>query len=275
MTGNGPAQETLGQDWPEIDTSVAHAARVYDYWLGGRANFPADREAAEQAIAANPDIVPAVRANRAFLGRAVRYLAGEAGVRQFLDIGTGIPTANNTHEVAQAVAPDCRIVYVDNDPLVLAHAHCLLRGTPEGECAYVFADLRDPAGIQQQAAATLDAGLPVAVVMAAVLQYVPDADDPHGIVARVMADLPPGSYLAISHPASDIGAGQVADSMRRYNERAHNQATPRTHAEVSRFFGGLDLLGPGVVQLPQWRPAPGETPPPGPLPMWCGVARKP
>ncbi len=269
----------LGQEWPEIDTSVAHAARVYDFWLGGRANFAADREAAEQAVAANPDIVPAVRANRAFLGRAVRYLAGEAGIRQFLDIGTGIPTENNTHEVAQSVAPDSAIVYVDNDPLVLAHAHYLLHSSPEGECAYIFADLRDPDGIWQQAAATLDTGRPLAVMMVAVLQYVPDADDPHAIVRRMMADLPSGSYLVISHPASDIGADQVAESMQRYNERAHNQATPRTHAEVSRFFEGLDLLEPGVVQLPQWRPDAGADAAAGagarPLPMWCGVARKP
>jgi hypothetical protein len=274
VTGNGPGQ-ALDQEWPEIDTSVAHAARVYDYWLGGRANFAADREAAKQAIAANPDIVPAVRANRAFLGRAVRYLAGEAGLRQFLDIGTGIPTENNTHEVAQAIAPDSRIVYVDNDPLVLAHAHYLLRGSPEGECAYIFADLRDPDGIRQQAAATLDAGQPVAVMLMAVLQYVPDADGPHGIVARLMADTPSGSYLAISHPASDIGADQVAQSMRRYNERAHNPATPRTHADVTRFFDGLELLEPGVVQPPAWRPDPGGQPAAAPLPMWCAVGRKP
>ncbi len=264
----------LGQEWPEIDTSVAHAARVYDFWLGGRANFAADREAAQQAVAANPDIVPAVRANRAILGRAVRYLAGSAGIRQFLDIGTGIPTENNTHQVAQAVAPESRIVYVDNDPLVLAHAHHLLRSSPEGECAYIFADLRDPDGIWQQAAATLDSGQPLAVMMVAVLQYVPDADDPHAIVRQVMADLPSGSYLVISHPASDIGAEQVARSMQRYNDRAHNQATPRSRAEVTRFFEGLELLEPGVVQLPEWRPDPGAEAA-GPLPMWCGVARKP
>lgn len=275
MTGSRAHQEAAEREWPEIDASVAHAARVYDYWLGGRANFPADREAAEQAIVANPDIVPAVRANRAFLGRVVRYLAGDAGLRQFLDIGAGIPTENNTHEVAQQVAPDCRIVYADNDPLVLAHAHYLLEGTREGECACIFADLRDPGSIRQQAAATLDAALPVAVIMAAVLQYVPDADDPHGIVARVMAELPSGSYLVVSHPASDIGVDPVAQSMHRYNERAHNPATPRTHAQVTRFFDGLELLQPGVVQPPGWRPDPGGAAPAGPLPMWCGAARKP
>ena len=272
---DGPGQETLAAEWPEIDASVAHAARVYDYWLGGRANFPADRDAAEQAIAANPDIVPEVRANRAFLGRAVRYLAEGAGLRQFLDIGTGIPAGNSTHEVAQRIAPDSRVVYVDSDPVVLAHAHYLLQGTPGDQCAYIFADLRDPDGIWRQATATLDAGLPVAVLMVAVLQHLPDADDPHGIVARVMAELPAGSYLVISHPASDIGAGQVARSMRRYNERARGPATARTQAEVTRFFDGLDLAGPGVVQLPQWRPDPGDAAPAQSLPWWCGAARKP
>lgn len=274
MTGNAAGQPALDREWPEIDTTVAHAARVYDYWLGGKANFPADRQAAEQAIEADPGIIPAVRANRSFLGRAVRYLAGDAGLRQFLDIGTGIPTENSTHAVAQAIAPDSRIVYADNDPLVLAHAHHLLQSSPEGACAYIFADLRDPDGIWQQATATLDAGLPIAVMLVAVLQHVPDADDPHAIVARLMADMPPGSQLVVSHPAADIGAGQLTQSMRRYHERAGGPATPRTHAEVSRFFEGLDLLQPGVVQLPEWRPDPDAGTPGRPLPVWCGVGRK-
>ncbi len=274
MTGDAAGQQALAQEWPEIDTSVAHAARVHDFWLGGRVNFAADREAAEQAAAADPGLVPAVRADRAFLGRAVRYLAGDAGIRQFLDIGAGIPTGNSTHEVAQSVAPDSRVVYVDNDPLVLAHAHHLLRSSPEGECAYIFADLRDPDGIWQQAAATLDSAQPLAVMMVAVLQYIADADGPHALVRRIMADLPSGSYLVISHPARDLGTDRVAGAMQPPGERARGQATPRTHAEVTRFFEGLDLLEPGVVQLPQWRPDPG-TEAGGPLPVWCGVARKP
>ncbi len=258
----------------EIDTSVAHPARVYDCWLGGKNNFAADREAAEQAIAANPDIVPAVRANRAFLGRAVRHLAITAGIRQFLDIGTGVPAEGNTHEVAQLVAPESRIVYADNDPIVLAHAHTLLKSAPEGDTAYVSGDLRRPDGILRAAAGTLDFTRPVGVMLVAILQYLADAEDPKGTVARLMAAVPSGSHLVISHPASDIGADKVASSMRRYNERAAVSATPRTHAEVTEFFAGLDLLAPGVVQLPEWRPDP-ETEIPGPLPMWCGVARKP
>jgi len=259
-----------------VDSSVAHPARVYDVWLGGKDNYAADREAAEQAVAANPDILPAVRANRAFLGRAVHYLAAEAGIDQFLDIGTGIPTANNTHEVAQRARPSSRIVYVDNDPVVLAHARALLTSTPEGATGYLDADLRDVDTILDQAAEILDLSRPVALMLVAVLQYIGDDEDPYGIVTRLMDALAPGSHLVISHPASDVGAEKVAESMRRYNERAASseQATPRTHAQISRFFDGLELLEPGVVQLTEWRPGPGVTSTRR-LPMWCGVARKP
>ena len=259
-----------------IDTSVAHPARVYDAWLGGKDNYAADREAAELAAAANPDILLAVRANRAFLGRAVHHLADAAGIGQFLDIGTGIPAAGNTHEVAQRARPESRVVYVDNDPVVLAHARALLASSPEGATGYLDADLRDVAAILEQAAATLDLSRPVALMLMAVLQYISDADDPYGIVTRLLDALAPGSHLVISHPASDIGADQVAESMRRYNERAprQEQATPRTRADVARFFDGLELLEPGVVQLPAWRPGPGVDPTRR-LPMWCGVARKP
>jgi O-methyltransferase involved in polyketide biosynthesis len=272
---SGHGDPAGGSDWPQIDTSTAHAARVYDYWLGGSANFAVDRQAAEQAIAANPDIVAAVRANRAFLGRSVHYLAGTAGVRQFLDIGTGIPTEGNTHEVAQAADPQARVVYVDNDPIVLAHAHHLLKSTPEGTCRYLSADLREPGQILAQAADTLDFGQPVAIMLVAVLQYVPDASDPPGIVARLLTAAAPGSYLALSHPAKDVAAQRVAESMKRYNERAAHQATPRTRAEVGRFFTGLDLIEPGVVQPSAWRPGDPAARDAPPLPMWCGVARKP
>jgi O-methyltransferase involved in polyketide biosynthesis len=237
----------------EFDTSVAHPARVYDYWLGGKDNYAADREAAEQVIAANPHVLAGVRANRAFLGRAVRYLAGEAGIRQFLDIGTGLPTADNTHEVAQQVAPACRIVYVDNDPIVLAHARALLTSTPQGATAYVQADLRDPGKIVREAAATLDFSQPVAVMLLMILQYIPDPDDPWGIVARLLDAVPPGSYLAVSDTASDIDAEVVAESARRYNQRLGPvRQTRRTRAEFARFFEGLDLVEPGVVPLPRW-----------------------
>jgi hypothetical protein len=256
----------------DIDTTVAHPARVYDYWLGGKTNFAADRAAAERSIAANPDIVPAVRANRAFLGRAVRELVA-AGVDQFLDVGTGIPTEGNTHEVAQAAAPQARVVYVDNDPIVLAHAHSLLKGTPQGRTAYISGDLRRADAFLRAAVDTLDLARPAGVMLVATLQYLGEGDDPYGVVAQLMAGVSSGSHLVISHPAVDIGADRVAASMRRYNERAAVAATPRSHAGVTRFFDGLELLEPGVVQLPQWRPDP-DTRSTGPLPMWCGVARK-
>jgi hypothetical protein len=256
----------------DIDTSVAHPARVYDYWLGGKTNFAADRAAGEQSVAVNPDIIPAVRANRAFLRRSVRHLVA-AGVDQFLDVGTGIPTKGNTHEVAQAAAPEARVVYVDNDPIVLAHAHALLRSGPAGRTSYISGDLRYADAILRAASGTLDFTRPVGVMLVATLQYLSDDDDPYGVVTRLMASVPTGSHLVISHPASDIGADRVAASMRRYNERAAVAATPRSRAAVTRFFDGLRLLDPGVVQLPEWRPDP-DTPRAGPLPMWCGVARK-
>ncbi|MCQ4079481.1 SAM-dependent methyltransferase [Streptomyces sp. RB6PN25] len=259
-----------------IDSTVAHPARVYNAWLGGKDNYAVDREAAELAAAANPDIIPAVRANRAFLGRAVRQLAGEAGIRQFLDIGTGIPAADNTHEVAQGTAPTSRVVYVDNDPIVLTHARALLVSSPEGTTDYIHADLRDAEKILAAAERTLDLSQPVVLMLVAILQYIPDSDDPHGVTARLLDALAPGSHLVLSHPASDIGADEVAESMRVYNARAakHSAATPRTKAEVSRFFDGTQLLDPGVVSLPEWRPD-SQDDAGGRVPMWCGVGRKP
>ena len=258
-----------------LDTRRAHSARVYDYWLGGKDNYAADREAAEQAIAANPGIVSDVRANRAFLARVVRYLAAERGIRQFLDIGTGLPTASNTHEVAQAAAPDARVVYVDNDPVVLAHARALLSSTPEGATAYLDSDLRDSAAILTEAARTLDFARPVALMLLIILHMIPDSDDPYGIVAALVRALPAGSYLVLAHPASDIRATQMAEMTRRVNRRMGGPgATMRDRAAITRFFDGLDLLNPGVVQPQQWRPEPGAA---GPLQVtaWCGVARKP
>ncbi|MFB7273907.1 SAM-dependent methyltransferase [Streptomyces sp. NPDC056244] len=260
----------------EFDSDAAHPARVYNAWLGGKDHFPADAEAAERAAEANPGIVPAVRANRAFLGRTVRFLAAEAGIRQFLDIGTGIPAADNTHEVAQSTAPDSRVVYVDNDRIVLAHSRALLAGSPEGRTDYIEADARDVETILAEARHTLDFREPVGLMLVAVLQYIPDADDPYGVVRRLLGALPSGSHLVISHPASDITAAEVAESMRVYNERAaaHAAATPRTHDQVARFFDGTELLAPGVVSLPRWRPGPDDAPA-ADIPMWSGVGRKP
>jgi trans-aconitate methyltransferase len=234
--------------------NVAHVARVYDYLLGGKDNFAVDREAAEQAIAAYPAILRGVRAQRAFLARAVRYLAEQAGIRQFLDIGTGLPTANNTHEVAQAAAPDARIVYVDNDPMVLAYARALLTSTSEGATAYLDADLRDPDAVLAGAADLLDFRQPVAVLLIGILQLIPDGDDPHAIVARLIEAVPPGSWLAVYHPASDIDQDRVAEAVRRVNARSAGTTTLRTHAEIARFFGGLRLLEPGLVQVQRWQP---------------------
>ncbi len=258
----------------DLDTSVAHPARVYDYWLGGKDNFAADREAAEHAIAANPTIVPGVRTNRAFLRRAVSHLAGEAGIRQFLDIGTGLPSADNTHQVAQAVAPDSRVVYVDNDPIVLVHARALLTGTPQGATAYLDADVRDPGSVLAQAAETLDFAEPVALMLLAILQLIPDDADPHAIVQRLVDGLAPGSYLVISHPASDVLPDAMAEMQRRLNERQRVLTTFRPRPDVCRFFDGLDLIEPGVVQPHRWRPGPGDMWPDQEVTAWCGVARK-
>jgi hypothetical protein len=269
----GAAQPAPGPP-VDLDTSVAHPARVYDYWLGGKDNFAADREAAEQAIAANPMILTGVRTNRAFLRRAVRYLAGEAGIRQFLDIGTGLPSADNTHQVAQEAAPDSRVVYVDNDPIVLVHARALLTGTPQGATAYLDADVRDPGSVLAQSAETLDFTRPVALMLLAILQLIPDDANPHAIVAQLMDGLAPGSYLVISHPASDVLPDAMAEMQRRLNERQREITTFRPRAEVGAFFDGLDLVEPGLVQPHRWRPGPGDLIPGHEITAWCGVARK-
>jgi hypothetical protein len=255
-----------------LDTSVAHPARVYDYWLGGKDNFAADREAAEQVIAANPNVLPGVRANRAFLGRAVRYLAGEAGVRQFLDLGTGLPTAENTHQVAQATAPDARVVYADNDPMVLTYARALLTSTPEGATAYLQADIRDTDKVLAGAAETLDFSKPVGVMALMILQYVPDQDDPWDIVRRVLAPLAPGSYLTVSDTVRDIDTGRVTEGTARLNQRmGPTQLTLRSRPEFERFFDNLEMVEPGIVPLPEWR-APGSE---YPIPCYAGMGRKP
>jgi S-adenosyl methyltransferase len=274
MTGTDGGPDTAAERVASLDTSVAHPARVYDYWLGGKDNFAADREAAERVLAVTPGLRWRVRANRAFLGRATRFLAADAGVRQFLDIGTGIPTGDNTHEVAQRAAPDARVVYIHNDPIVLRHAEALLRSTPQGATDYLQADLRDPGPILDRAAGVLDFGQPVAVMLLGVLHLVSDSEDPWAIVARLMAAVPPGSYLTISHPAIDIHRAQ-AEAQRVYNERVATPQTLRTREQVARFFTGLDLVEPGLVQVHQWRPDPGDFIPEGTVSAHGAVARKP
>jgi hypothetical protein len=282
LQGGKPAMAgDRSQSWPRtggptpssLDTSVAHIARVYDYWLGGKDNFAVDREAAEQVIAAYPGILRDVRAQRAFLAHAVGYLAGVAGIRQFLDIGTGIPTADNTHEVAQDVAPGCRVVYVDNDPMVLAHARALLVGVT-APTAYVDADVRDTGKVLAEAARLLDFSKPIAVMLISVLHLIPDEDDPHAIVTRLMEAVPSGSWLALSHPARDVHTPQVTEAASRFNQLAPAKATLRTRAEIVRFFDGLELLEPGLVQVHRWRPgvaAPGHS---REAAGYCGLARK-
>jgi len=264
-----PAQD----EQTTFETSVAHVARVYDYWLGGKDNFAVDRAAGEQAIAAYPDIVHSVRANRAFLARTVRYLAAEAGIRQFLDIGTGIPTANNTHEVAQSAAPGCRVVYVDNDPIVLAHARALLTSGPAGVTAYIDADLRDIRKILAVASQTLDFSRPVAVVLMAIMHLVGDGDDPYGTVAKLIGAVPPGSYLAMSHIASDIEPEALGKAKERVSRLALVEQTYRTHAEVMQFFDGLEMVEPGLVRVQEWRPG-SEIEAKSPAALWGGVGRK-
>jgi O-methyltransferase involved in polyketide biosynthesis len=258
---------------PDFDTSVPHIARVYDYWLGGKDNFAADRELGEQTLQAYPNLVFSVRANRAFLARAVRFLAEQAGIRQFLDIGTGIPTANNTHEVAQRIAPDSRIVYVDNDPIVLSHAQALLKSNPKGECAYIDADLRDPDTILAAAAETLDFGQPVAVMLIAVMHFIGDDAQASAIIARLKEACAPGSFVVISHAGSDIDAKQQTEMVRRLNQSVAEKATLRDQAGVTRLFAGLELVEPGVVRVSDWRPD-SDLEAARPTGLWGGVARK-
>jgi hypothetical protein len=261
-------------DVSRFDTSVAHPARIYDYWLGGKDNYAADREAGDLVLAARPGLRESVQANRAFLGRVVRLLV-ELGIRQFLDIGTGIPSANNTHEVAQQAAPDARIVYTDNDPIVLAHARALLTSTEPGVTAYLDMDLRDTDKLLEQAAETLDFSQPIAIMLLGILHLISDEEDPWGIVARLVSAVPSGSYLVITHPASDLLPETQDEASRRYNQNVATHQTLRSYAEVARFFDGLELLEPGLVQWHLWRPEPGDAALDDFKSGHCGVARKP
>jgi SAM-dependent methyltransferase len=258
---------------PEFDVTTPHIARIYNYWLGGTDNFEADRQAAQLALAATPTILPGVTANRRFLGRAVRYMAEEGGVRQFLDIGTGIPSANNTHEVAQAIDPDARVVYTDNDPIVLTHARALLTGKP-GTTAYIDADARDPGRILTEAARTLDFSKPVGVMLIAILHCIPHEDGPGQIVADLIDACPPGSYLAITHPARDQleVAVKAEESLSR---SIGMKVTFRTRGEVAEFFAGrTELADPGVAPVERWRPVSELDFSSPPTAMWGGVGRK-
>jgi hypothetical protein len=264
---------------PGIDVSRPHPARMYDYGLGGKNHFAADRAVADQVLALVPTMRTVARENRGFLGRAVRYLAAEAGIRQFLDIGSGLPATGNVHEVAQAVAPESRIVYVDNDPLVLVHARALLASAPEGRTGYIRADLRDPASIlaSPETRRTLDFSQPVALVLCAVLHFLADADDPAGILATLVGALPPGSYLVASHATSEHSPPDETEAALRAYRASGITFEPRDSGDFGRLaFAGLDLVPPGVVLVSEWHPVP-SAPLPAAAEVSCygGVARKP
>ena len=257
----------------QLDTGVAHSARVWNYLLGGKDNFAADRQAGDLILEMFPDIARIARMQRRFLACAVRYLAADAGIRQFLDIGTGLPTGSNTHQVAQQIAPQSRIVYVDNDPLVLLHAEALLTSAPGGVTGYIEADVRDPDAILGQAARTLDFSQPVAVMMLGILGQIPDSDEPGLIVARLLEALPAGSYLAVSD-GTDTNA-ELNQAIAVYNENSASSYHLRSPVQVAGFLDGLDLVPPGVVTTSRWRPevkdAEGE---PGGVDAICGVGRR-
>jgi trans-aconitate methyltransferase len=259
---------------PGFDTSVANAARMWNYWIGGKDNFPADREAAEQVLTAMPTLSLVARMLRRFLVTTVDELTA-AGIRQFLDIGTGLPTADNTHDMAQRAAPESRIVYVDHDPVVISHARALLTSSAAGKTDYIHADLRDWAAISDGAQRTLDFSRPVAVLLIAVLHFILDAEDPHLMISRMIADLAPGSYLVIAHAASDIEAGTAAAMARSYNATSSLAITPRDRATVARFFDGMEMTSPGLLPLAQWWGSSAATTVHSGLSCYCGVARKP
>jgi hypothetical protein len=268
-----------GSQLTEIDTTVASEARVYDYLLGGIDNFEIDRRVAERQGEAAGGIEYAragVRLNRVYLGQATKYLAGEAGVRQFLDIGTGIPSMGNVHEVAQETAPDSRVVCVDYDPVVLAHAHTLMRSTPQGAAAFVQGDFREPASILERAADTLDFSQPIAVMLIALLHFFPDSAGPYEIVDELMAAVPSGSYLAISHMTADLEPDRMGPLAEAPGDEAQYVFVMRTRDQVARFFDGLEMVGPGVSPLADWLPAEQRPAFPASARMhWCGIGRKP
>jgi O-methyltransferase involved in polyketide biosynthesis len=273
-TAGGSGSGNGNGELPGFDTSVANAARMWNYWIGGKDNFRADREAGDRVLQAMPALPVVARLLRRFLVNSVEELTA-AGIRQFLDIGTGLPTAENTHQVAQRVAPESRIVYVDHDPVVISHARALLTSSTEGMTDYIQADLRNWPAISAGAQRTLDFSRPIAVLLIAVLHFIGDAEHPHRIISDMMADLAPGSCLVIAHAASDIGADTAAAMARSYNATSSLTITPRDRETVTRFFSGLEFTGPGLMPLGERSgPSPAAAAGPG-LSCYCGIARKP
>ena len=259
----------------KIDTTRAHTARIWNYWLGGKDNYQVDREVGDQIRQLHPGIGDYARADRVFLGRAVRLLAGEAGIRQFLDIGTGLPTADNTHQVAQGIAPESRVVYVDNDPLVLVHARALLTSAEEGACDYIDADMRDPGKILAEAAKTLDFTKPVVVTMLGVVIFIEDDAEAYDVVRQFVDAVPEGSYLVLSHTITSPDMPDVDAAVAFWNEHGTPKLTQRTPEQISRFFDGLELIEPGVVSCSRWRPEDTPWGEPEEVAMFGGVGRKP
>ncbi|TYB46198.1 SAM-dependent methyltransferase [Actinomadura chibensis] len=270
-----PAPGDGAQNEPRIDSTVPQSARIWNYWLGGKDNYPVDRAAGDQFVGVYPQIVDVARHSRSFLSRAVRYLAAEAGIRQFLDIGTGLPTVDNTHEVAQRVAPEARIVYVDNDPLVLAHARALLTSSPQGVTDYIDADLRDPGRILAEAARTLDFDRPVALMLLNILGHVPEYDDARAIVTELMAALAPGSHLAVADGTDVLTGEAFRSAIDLWNDAGETPYHLRTPEQIGGYFDGLEILEPGVVSVSRWRAEPGPFGPPAEVDEFCAVGRKP
>ncbi|MEU1245702.1 SAM-dependent methyltransferase [Micromonospora arida] len=266
-----PVTNTSSSAYDKLDTSVAHSARLWNHLLGGKDNFAADREAAEQVLAFMPELVQSARFNRQFLGRAVRYLADEVGIRQFLDIGTGLPTADNTHEVAQSAAPDSRIVYVDNDPMVLAHARALLTSSPQGATDYIDADIRDIERIITEARRTLNFDQPIAIMLLGILNFVVDDAEAARIVHQLLDAVPAGSHLVISHPTREVNPEAVDRAVQMWNAGGSAPMTIRSPAQITDLFAGLQLIDPGLVTCSRWRPNGNDT---TPASEYCAVARK-
>jgi len=259
-----------------IDTTRPHTARVWDYWLGGKDHYDVDRQLGDRVAERFPQVVTMARAGRDFMRRSVTFLAGEAGIRQFLDVGTGMPTEPNLHQVAQRIDPAARVVYVDNDPAVLAHARALLTSTPEGRCTYLDADMREPGKIITLAAETLDLTRPVALTLNSILHFVRDDSDVSCIVGRLMEFLPSGSYLALTHAARELGDEQVRAAQAAYNKDIVTPLNLRTHEQITNLFlKGLETAPPGVVCPPYWRPDPDTEGSADDVPYWSAVARKP
>lgn len=270
------AWEEAERDLTEgIDTSVSHVARIWNYWLGGKDNYPIDQQVGDQILETLPDVATLARASRAFLARAVRFLAGEAGIRQFLDIGTGLPTVDNTHDVAQRVAPDAKIVYVDNDPLVLVHARALLTSSPQGATAYIDADLRDPNTILNEAAKTLDFNQPVALMLMGIVEFITDDQEAYGIVAQLMDRLCPGSYLTM-YDGTNVIHHEASDSIVEvWNSSGNAPLVLRTPDQIGRFFDGMELVEPGLVSVSRWRPEATPWGEPDEVDAFGAVGRKP